>query len=209
MPVLLLITSGRGPAECCLVVAQLAENICADARRKGLYAEVIEEEPSPAKGTLLSALIHLDGDTAAQFSDGYVGTIQWIGASTFRPGHKRKNWFIGVQRLPLPETSPFSGSNIRIETMKGSGPGGQHVNTTESAVRATHTPTGLSAIARDERSQTANRKRALDRLGILLFRHAQREQARALKQRWDVHNELVRGNPVRVYQGPQFIQVQP
>ena len=85
MPVLLLITSGRGLAECCLVVAQLAENICADARRKGLYAEVIEEESGPAKGTLLSALIHLDGDSAAQFSNGYVGTIQWIGASTFRP----------------------------------------------------------------------------------------------------------------------------
>lgn len=76
-------------------------------------------------------------------------------------------------------------------------------------MRATHTPTGLSAIARDERSQTANRKRALDRLGILLSRHAQREQARALKQRWDAHNELVRGNPVRVYQGPEFIPAQP
>lgn len=206
MTVLLQITSGRGPVECCWAVAQLAETIQANARKQRLHAEIIEEETGPKKGTLFSALIHIDGEGADRFATSYEGTIQWNGSSTFRPGHKRKNWFIGVQRVPVPETIPFSERDIRIETMKGSGPGGQHVNTTESAVRAVHIPTSISAIARDERSQTANRKLALERLAILLARHQQRENARALKQRWNAHNTLVRGNAVRLYEGAEFIE---
>jgi peptide chain release factor len=204
MSILLQITSGRGPVECCWVAARLAESIISDSRRNGLNAEIIEEEVGSEKGTLLSALIHLDGSEAKQFAASYEGTIQWIGYSTFRPGHKRKNWFVGVQRVPLPQSTIFSESDVRIETLKASGPGGQRVNTTESAVRAIHIPTGLTAMARDERSQNANRKRALERLSILIARHEQRQLAKAQKQRWDAHNELVRGNPVRVYEGEEF-----
>ena len=200
MAVLLQITSGRGPVECCLVVARLAEVLVSDAVQLGICAAVIEEECGPEKGTLLSALIHLDGNSVEKFAAGYEGTIQWICSSTFRPGQKRKNWYVGVQRIPVPQQVLFSTQDIRIETMKAGGPGGQHVNTTESAVRVVHIPTGLSATARNERSQTANRKRALERLAILVARHEQRQQAKAQKQRWDAHNELVRGNPVRVYE---------
>ncbi len=204
MTILLQITSGRGPVECCWVVARLAEALLADARKNNLLAEIIEEESGPEQGTFHSVLIHLEGSGAERLAAGYEGTIQWIGRSVFRPGHKRKNWFVGVQRAPIPESIPFSEKDVRIETMKGSGPGGQHVNTTESAVRAVHLSTGLSAIARDERSQSANRKRALERLAILLARQGQREEAKAQKLRWDAHNELVRGNPVRVYEGKDF-----
>ena len=204
MSILLQITSGRGPVECSWVVARLAESIIADARLNAIIAEIIEEEAGSEKGTLLSALIHLDGNEAKQFAASYEGTIQWTGYSTFRPGHRRKNWFAGVQRVPLPQSTIFSESDVRIETLKASGPGGQHVNTTESAVRAIHIPTGLTAMARDERSQNANRKRALERLSILIARHKQRQLAKAQKQRWDAHNELVRGNPVRVYEGEEF-----
>ncbi len=204
MAILLQITSGRGPVECCWVVARLAEEMVTDAARHGLCAAIIEEETGLEKETLLSALIHLDGYSADQFASLYVGTIQWIGYLTFRPGQKRKNWFVGVQRVPIPEVVPFSEHDIRIETMKAGGPGGQHVNTTESAVRVVHITTGLTAMARDERSQNANRKRALERLAILIARHEQRQHAKAQKQRWDAHNELVRGNPVRVYEGLEF-----
>ena len=204
MSILLQITSGRGPVECCWVVARLAETIISDTRKNGLHAEIIEEESGPEKGTLFSALIHIDGDGAETFANSCVGTIQWIGYSTFRSGHKRKNWFVGVQRVPIPQPIIFSAQDIRIETLKASGPGGQHVNTTESAVRAVHIPTGLTAMARDERSQNANRKRALERLAILTVRHEQRQLAKAEKQRWDAHNELVRGNPVKVYEGNDF-----
>jgi len=201
---LLQITSGRGPVECAWVTARLADALVTEARSTGLRAELIEEEPGPKNGTLLSALIHLTGENSNVFASGLEGTVQWIGYSGFRPGHKRKNWFVGVQRIPVPATVTFSDQDVRIETMRGSGPGGQHVNTTESAVRAVHLPTGLAAIARDERSQTANRKRALERLSILVARRSERQQDAAKQQRWEGHNELERGNPVRVYEGERF-----
>lgn len=79
MQILLQITSGRGPVECCWVAARLAESIIADARKNGLNAEIIEEESGPEKGTLCSALLHLDGEGAKQFAASYEGTIPWIG----------------------------------------------------------------------------------------------------------------------------------
>jgi peptide chain release factor len=202
--VLIQITSGRGPVECAWVVGRLVYAILADAARSGLKVEVIEKEDGSEKETLLSALIHLVGEGCNAFVAGYEGTVQWIGKSTFRHGHKRKNWFVGVQRISIPKTEAFHDKDVRIETMRASGPGGQHVNTTDSAVRAIHLPTGFVAIARDERSQIANRKRALERLAIVVARHEQRKLDRARQTRWDAHNELVRGNPVRVYEGEEF-----
>jgi len=201
---LLQITSGRGPTECAWVAARLAESLIAEAKQAGLMAQLIEEEAGPEKGTLLSALIHLAGCGCDTFASGFAGTVQWIGYSHFRPGHKRKNWFVGVQRVSVPPTISFCDRDIRIDTLRASGPGGQHVNTTESAVRVTHVPTGLVAMCSDERSQFANRKRALERLAIIVERHEQRRKDAALQQRWDAHNELVRGNPVRVYEGNGF-----
>ena len=86
MALLLQITSGRGPTECCWVVARLAETILVDARKQGLLAEIIEEEAGAERGALLSALLDLDGAGTEGFAAGYEGTIQWIGSSTFRPG---------------------------------------------------------------------------------------------------------------------------
>jgi peptide chain release factor len=204
MAILLQITAGRGPIECAWVAAKLTEELIRDARQSGLQADLIEEEAGPEPGTMLSALIHLDGGEYSDFASGYEGTVQWVGYSGFRPGHKRKNWFVGVQRIPVPEKARFSERDVRIETLKAGGPGGQHVNTTESAVRAVHLPTGLTAVARDERSQTMNRKRALERLAILVARDEERRQTMDRKHRWDAHNELERGNPVRIYTGHDF-----
>jgi peptide chain release factor len=96
MSLLLQITSGRGPVECCWVVARLSETMQTDASRQGLCAAVIEEEPGTENGTLFSAMIHIDGDGCNAYAASWVGTVQWIGNSPFRHGHKRKNWFVGV-----------------------------------------------------------------------------------------------------------------
>jgi len=207
MELLLQITSGRGPVECCRAVALVAAEICAEAAGTELSIALIEEETGPAPDTMQSALLHIDGEGAQQFVAGWEGSVLWICPSTFRPGHRRKNWFVGVQSLPIRKPEQFLQQDLKFETCKAGGPGGQHVNTTESAVKAIHLPTGLAAIARDERSQTANRKRAIARLAILVARHEERQQAANQKQRWNAHNELERGCPVRTYQGEEFRRV--
>lgn len=197
------ISSGRGPAECCLAVGLLAKALSAEAGELGINMELVQATAGPAQDTFHSMLFSLGGDDLAAVQS-WCGTVLWISASPFRPHHKRKNWFVGVSLLMPPETPAWSEKDIRVETMRASGPGGQHVNKTESAVRIIHIPTGLQVVAREERSQRQNRRLAEARLHGLLVARTAAEQSAAEQERWQQHNELERGNPVRVYQGKEF-----
>lgn len=192
------ITSGRGPAECCRVVSKVVELILKEARQKGVYAEVAEREEGEMNRTLLSAILFLAGEELDSFVDSWEGTVQWIAQSPYRKFHKRKNWFVGVQCLPVFEENQWNERELRIQTLKASGPGGQHVNKTESAVRVTHIPSGISVTASDERSQLQNKKQAVERLKIKLAAYEQERSMAFIQENWQNHNELERGNPVRV-----------
>ncbi|MDR2038570.1 MAG: peptide chain release factor H [Bacteroidales bacterium] len=195
----LQVTSGRGPAECCRVVAKVLEIILAEAKRNGYSAEVAEHEEGELNRTLFSALVLIQGPNLTKFIRSWEGTVLWISRSPYRKFHKRKNWFVGVQKLDIPEKMNYDERDIRFQTLKASGPGGQHVNKTESAVRAIHVLSGISVIASDSRSQLQNKRLALERLLIKL---AAREQEKALvltQDSWQNHNLLQRGNPIRVF----------
>ncbi|RZL30914.1 MAG: peptide chain release factor H, partial [Pedobacter sp.] len=115
--------------------------------------------------------------------------------------HKRKNWFIGIDIIKSPEKNNFDLKDITIETMKSSGPGGQNVNKTDSAVRIKHLPTGIIVTAREERSQQQNKKLALSRLNIEIEKIEQTNNDKSKQQVWDAHNELIRGNPIKTFKG--------
>jgi len=200
------ITSGRGPAECCWVVARLYEQILKDGQQHQVNVELLHAEPAEEKGTFKSLLLAVEGEGIESFSQRWNGTILWIGTSTFRPRHKRKNWYVGVSHLVPPENTTFSEKDLRIESMRASGPGGQHVNKTSTAVRVTHVPSGLSAIAQEERSQHQNKKLALARMALLLEEREQEKGAETQRQRWNLHNELERGNPARTFSGLSFLE---
>ena len=86
------------------------------------------------------------------------------------------NWFVSVSALPpLPAAEAVRAQDVRFEAFRAGGPGGQHQNTTDSAVRAIHGPTGLRVVAREERSQHRNRDIALKRLAELVV--ARRNEA--------------------------------
>lgn len=197
------LTSGQGPDECAWVVAKLLEVIEEELQESGLVTHKLEAIRGEKKGTLLSVLLAVEGDEASlqQAVQTWQGTIQWIGPSPFRPHHKRKNWFVGVEPLLPPAATEWNHKELRVEVMRASGAGGQHVNKTESAVRITHTPTGLAAIAREERSQQRNRKLALARLAQLLAKQTQDAQESAKQERWSQHHQLERGNPTRTFTG--------
>ena len=198
---ILHLTSGKGPDECRWVVARLAEAFSDEAARIGVTCEVLDtQDELPA-----SLLMRVSGDGALAFVLERTGTILWIGESPFRPRHKRRNWFVGVALAPIPEDVPdLRDSDIDFQAMRASGPGGQHVNKTDSAVRATHRPTGLVATAQEQRSQHANRKLAKLKLAMLLEDRRSGASDDVRHEQWSVHQQLERGNPVRTYIGAKF-----
>ena len=125
--------------------------------------------------------------------------MQWTARSPFRPTHKRKNWFVGIDILEPVDETGLNVQEVRWATRCASGPGGQHVNRTESAVRVTHLPTGVQATAMEKRSQHRNRKLALARLKKKLNEINSKRHGDAREERWRAHQELERGNPVRVF----------
>ena len=154
-------------------------------------------EPGPERDTAQSILLELSGDYAAAFAKSWEGTVQWTARSPFRPEHKRKNWFVGISVTHPPKETALHAKDIRWEVMRASGPGGQHVNKTESAVRVTHLLSGTQATASEERSQYRNRKLALARLLERLYLLQKQEEAGKKGELWRTHRELERGNPVR------------
>lgn len=152
--------------------------------------------------TYKSVLLAVEGRNLHEHLDSWKGTVQWIVKSPFRPNHGRKNWFVGVNVFYPPEPGhDFLEKDVRYEAMRASGPGGQHVNKTSSAVRATHLPSGLVAFAQEERSQSMNKKLAVARLCELLQGREQDAKGALQQDVWHRHNCLERGNPVRTYVG--------
>jgi peptide chain release factor len=196
----LQVTAGQGPSECAWAVVKVLEQIQQEAKAASLEFKTIEIEPGPQPGTAHSALISISGDAELEgFANSWRGTVQWTARSPFRPTHKRKNWFVGIDILEPVDETRFDLKEVRWETMRAGGPGGQHVNRTESAVRVTHLPTGAQAMAMEERSQHRNRKLALARLAKKLAEVNSKRIGDAREERWRAHQGLERGNPVRTF----------
>jgi len=187
------------------VVARILERLREEAADARLETRVLEAVPGGQPDTFKSVLVAVKGDGGGAFLVGRRGSVQWIGPSPFRPRHEHKNWFVGVDVFDPPlESSAFSEKDLRFETMRASGPGGQHVNTTDSAVRVTHLPTGLTTMAREERSQHMNRKLATARLVAQLDAREAQDRRDFDQANWARHDRLERGNANRVFEGPKF-----
>jgi peptide chain release factor len=204
----LQITSGRCPAECQWVVTQLTHFIINDCQKKKIPAEIIEMIHGDEKGTNKSALLRIDNaDFPPLLKLG--GTVLWHGQSPFRVKHKRKNWYVGVEVLSLNDETKINSNiekEIKVDTFKSSGKGGQNVNKRDTAVRITHLPTKLSFVGREERTQLMNRKLALARLQNKLATINQSHLDNNEKERWRQHDSLERGNPIMRFKGNDFKQ---
>ena len=204
MEKIIQITSGRGPAECTWVVAQVLKKVLQEAETLQLKATVLQHEAGSENGTVASAMVQIIGKDAAEFTDSWVGTIQWIGKSTFRKFHKRSNWFIGIFEVDAIESRAFSEKDIQYQAMRSSGAGGQHVNKVSSAIRATHLPTGISVVSMDSRSQHQNKKLATERLLVKLNEAQLNLLKQQFQSQWINQLAVERGNPIRTFEGSDF-----
>ncbi len=198
------ITAGRGPAECCWVVAQVLKVFLEELKMQHFSYTIIKQEAGMENGTVQSVIIAIDGKGVATFLKTWLGTIQWVGTSKFRKFHKRKNWFIGMFSVEDNVTVQFSEKDVSFQTMRSKGPGGQHVNKVNSAVRAIHDATGISVVAMDSRSQHQNKKIALTRLKEKLNEANLEKLKKGVVSQWENHLDLERGNPIRVFKGTDF-----
>ncbi|MEN9655770.1 MAG: hypothetical protein RL311_696 [Bacteroidota bacterium] len=203
------LSSGQGPVECQRFVALLVKEIMTDAEKNKISVEIISRTNGRLPETLLSALLSLEGNNLCEFAKKFNGTLKWICPSMYRPDQKRKNWFAGIRIMLPPETPAWTLDELRIDTMRSSGPGGQHVNKTSSAVRITHLPTGISVVAQEERSQHRNRALAMARLAKVFELSAEDAKNEKTKELWLQHWDLERGNEIQTYIGPEFCLSKP
>lgn len=198
------ITTAKGPAECQLAAAKTLGMLLSEMRDKGFSASVLERTPGDENGTILSATVQFSGKNLDAALQPWIGTIQWIQKSPYRPNHGRKNWFIGLYELKVNVAQSWNEKDIIYRSVRSSGAGGQHVNKVSSAVRATHEPTGISVFVQDSRSQLQNKKLANERLTEKLNAHFGKDIVAIANQQWSQHHELKRGNPVKVFNGMEF-----
>jgi peptide chain release factor len=204
--ILLQISAAHGPDECCLAVSLALRQFYQEAQALQVDVGEVERESGRQAGTLRSVLLSLSGRSAEQLADRWCGTLQWICESPWRKRRARKNWFIGAARFS-PAAVPKE-SEIRFETLRSSGPGGQHVNKTESAIRATHLASGISVKVQTERSQHANKRLACLLIAHRLEQLEQQQLGEQRAQRRLFHHQIVRGAPVRVFKGDDFTPCQ-
>ncbi|AZS51831.1 peptide chain release factor H [Entomomonas moraniae] len=201
---LLQLSSAQGPEECCFAVAKALKKLIKEAEQLKLKLSILEQETGRHSDTLRSVLVSVEGEQTVQLVDQWVGTIQWICQSPYRPKHGRKNWFIGVACFD--GVKSIDDSEIKFETMRSSGAGGQHVNKTDSAVRATHLATGLSVKVQTERSQHANKRVAILLLSQKLESQRQSMASEHKAERRLFHHQIERGNAKRVFKEINFIE---
>ena len=206
MAILMQISANTGPAECCLAVVKLLAHLEAKAAASGVTLTLVEETREERTGLLQSVLLALEGGEAAcrLFAAPYVGTVLWVCPSPLRPTHRRKNWYLDVSLFAEPERG--FGDEVRLETMRSSGPGGQHANKTETAVRATHVATGLSVRIGGSRSQSANKAAALALLSAKVREQVDASARQGRAERRLRHGAKAGGEVVKRFAGPAFTE---
>ncbi|WP_027205995.1 peptide chain release factor H [Butyrivibrio fibrisolvens] len=193
------ISSGMGPIECRAAVGGIFRAL----QKEYPDIEQITCNKGEAEGIYSSIIFSTSQDLS-----GLQGTMEWICKSKYRPGHKRKNWFVDVSIIPETDEvdEMVSPDNITIENYRSGGPGGQHVNKTESGVRITHLPTGITVTSTKERSQFMNKQDALRKLSAILKNANTANIAKQKNDAWSKHAKIERGNPVRIYEGERFVR---
>ena len=168
--------------------------------RKGFKYEILDMLPGEEAG-IKSVSILVKGPYAYGLLKSEIGVHRLVRISPFDASHRRHTSFASVFVYPEKEEIQveIKPEDLKIETMRSSGAGGQHVNKTESAVRITHIPTGISVMARSERSQHRNREIAMKILKAKLYQYYLEKEREKMKEIEEQKTDIAWGHQIRSY----------
>lgn len=200
---LLEITAGAGGTEAQDFAEMLLRMYLRFCERKGWKAEIIEQSDGVEAG-IKSAMLEISGEYAFGFLQAEKGTHRLVRQSPFNAKNLRQTSFAGVMIMPDLEEEDTADiqipdSELRVDTFRASGAGGQHVNKTDSAVRMVHLPTGIVVTCQNQRSQHQNRDKALQILKSRIAQQRQEEEQKKLAEVRGEHTEAAWGTQIRNY----------
>lgn len=199
------IRAGAGGDESSLFAAELMKMYQRYAESKGWKCEHLESSPSDVGG-FKEVILKVSGEEVFRFMkyESGVHRVQRVPATETQGRIHTSTATVAI----LPEAEEvdieLKTEDLHIQATRSGGPGGQHVNTTDSAVQVTHLPSGIQVKCQDGRSQTQNKEKALEILRAKLFEHKQREEAaKYADQRRSLIGSGDRSEKVRTYHFPQ------
>lgn len=169
--------------------------------RKGFVTEVVEQSPGDVAG-IKGATIQFSGDYAFGWLRTETGVHRLVRKSPFDSGSRRHTSFASIFVSPELDDSieiELDMSEVRVDTYRASGAGGQHVNKTDSAIRLTHIPTGLVVQCQNQRSQHQNRDQAIKQLKAKLYEIEDQKRRQALQEMEENKSDIGWGSQIRSY----------
>ncbi|MCI8359355.1 MAG: peptide chain release factor 2 [Lachnospiraceae bacterium] len=198
---ILRLNAGAGGTESCDWCSMLYRMYTRWAERKGFALEVLDYLDGDEAG-IKSVTFQINGENAYGYLKSEKGVHRLVRISPFNAQGKRQTSFVSLDVMPDIEEDvdvEIRDEDIRVDTYRSSGAGGQHINKTSSAIRITHFPTGIVVTCQNERSQHMNKDKAMQMLKAKLYMLKQEENAEKLSDiRGDV-KEIGWGNQIRSY----------
>ncbi len=193
--------AGAGGTEACDWASMLMRQYLKFAERRGFKATVEDETPGDVAG-IKSATLKIEGEYAFGLLRTETGVHRLVRKSPFDSSGGRHTSFASVFVYPEIDDSieiDINPADVRVDTFRASGAGGQHINKTDSAVRLTHLPTGIVVQCQDSRSQHSNRDVAWRRLRSRLYDHEMRKRMEAQQQLEATKTDVGWGHQIRSY----------
>ena len=198
---ILKLNAGAGGTESCDWCSMLYRMYTRWAEKKGFSVEVLDYLDGDEAG-IKSVTFQVNGENAYGYLKSEKGVHRLVRISPFHAQGKRQTSFVSLDVMPNIEEDldvEINDEDLRIDTYRSSGAGGQHINKTSSAIRITHLPTGIVVQCQNERSQFQNKDKAMQMLKAKLYMLKQEENAQKLSGIRGEVKEIGWGNQIRSY----------